>query len=160
MTVVVLDQVWAGQVPVVHRSKCPLLLVASLHPSSGRWVVVSCGSATRWAVVPSSSSAASLQAFSCSSALSAGTGRGRGTGRQQNLPVGVSSTGMSFFYCVRSVPLSVDNCQAARRCGQAGGGHQAAVQRPAIRLEVASEVGTEGTSAQDPLHYLYPCSQL
>ena len=37
MTVVVLDQVWAGQVPVVHRSKCPLLLVASLHP--GWWAV-------------------------------------------------------------------------------------------------------------------------
>ena len=157
MTVVVLDQVWAGQVPVVQCSKCPLLLVASLHPSGGRWVVVSCGSATRWAVVPSSSSAASLPPSSRSSALSAGTGRGRGTGGQQNLPEGVSSTGVSFFYCV---PLSLVNCQAARRCGQAGGGHQAAVQRPAIRLEVASEVGTEGTSAQDPLHYLRPRSQL
>ena len=151
MTVVVLDQVWAGQVPVVHRSKWQV----STPDSGGRWVVVSCGSATRWAVVPSSSSAASLQAFSRSSALSAGTGRGRGTGGQENVPVGVS-----FFYCVRSVPLSVDNFQAARRCGQAGGGQQAAVQRPAIRLEVASEVGTEGTSAQDPLHYLRPCSQL
>ena len=158
MTVVVLDQVWAGQVPVVHhRSKSPLLLVASLHPSSGRWVVVSCGSATRWAVVPSSSSAASLPPSSRSSALSAGTGRGRGTGCQQNALVGVSSAGVSFFYCV---PLSLDNFQAARRCGQAGGGHQAAVQRPAIRLEVASEVGTEGTSAQDPLHYLRSRSQL
>ena len=159
MTVVVLDQVWAGQVPVVHRSKSPPLSwwQVSSPDSSGRWVVVSCGSATRWAAVPSSSSAASLQAFSCSSALSAGTGRGRGTGCQQNLPVGVSSTGVSFFYCV---PLSLDNLQAARRCGQAGGGQQAAVQRPAIRLEVASEVGTEGTSAQDPLHYLRPRSQL
>ena len=50
--------------------------------------------------------------------------------------------------------------EAAWWRGQAGGGQQAAVQRPAGHHHNPSEGGVEGSSAQDPLDHLCPPTQL
>ena len=66
----------------------------------------------------------------------------------------------TFAKCLQFCPICLEEqLQAAWWRGQAGGGQQAAVQRPA-RGHQPSEGGAEGTSAQDPLDHLRPHPQL
>ena len=57
--------------------------------------------------------------------------------------------------------LHLDHLQATWWRGQAGGGQQAAVQRPArVHQEQPGEGGAERTSAQDPLDHIRTNPQL
>ena len=64
----------------------------------------------------------------------------------------------TFANCLLFCSIRLEEqLQAAWWRGQAGGGRQAAVQRPARGQHgKPSEGGAEGTSAQDPLDHLRP----